>query len=100
MSYFPRRLLKVVTNEKGEASGAVLNIKCWWGTWCWMFLSFHWLPSSMKSKAKRIIFTAYNSQRCECHAAPTILVSSGQVAPTNTMRRVAENARKYPFVNI
>ncbi len=29
--------LKVVTNEKGEASGAVLTIRCWWGD---VFLSF------------------------------------------------------------
>ncbi len=24
----------VVTKEKVKASGAVLNIRCWWGTWC------------------------------------------------------------------
>jgi hypothetical protein len=26
--------LKVATNEKGDASSAVLNILCWWGTQC------------------------------------------------------------------
>jgi hypothetical protein len=30
-------LLKAVSSEKGEASGAVLNITCWCETWCWMF---------------------------------------------------------------
>jgi hypothetical protein len=26
--------LLVVNNEKGDASSAVLNIRCWWGTQC------------------------------------------------------------------
>jgi hypothetical protein len=38
--------LNVVTNEKEEASRAVLDIRCWWGTWCWMFFChFNGLPA-------------------------------------------------------
>ncbi len=43
------RCLKVVTNEKWEASGTVLNKRFWLGAWCWMFSwHFNGLPSCFK----------------------------------------------------
>jgi hypothetical protein len=34
------------------------------------------------AKNQEIIVLTINSPRCECHAAPTILLCFGQVAPT------------------
>ncbi len=103
--------LKVVTNEKEEASGGVLAIICQWGVVLEVFFVILWdailyedemiLP---RVKQKRIVFAANNSMCCECLVAPTIIWSGmvGQIQLYKPMAdflhlRTIKNARKYPF---
>jgi hypothetical protein len=74
--------LKVVTNEKIGGSGVTSALGTWYGgVVMGVLLSFHeaailygYFNSAQSQKQNIIVFAANNSECCECHVAPTIIL--------------------------